>query len=115
MVVRHICGACVTNKAVNGVTVPVTAGMKAAIRPSPRSRECVEVSETAKPRPYLHTVRAVAFTENHHLVGVDELLYPGFEVILPGFVFDGRHFEDNSTCLQRQASKDGWLEGLQGR
>lgn len=95
-----------------GVTVSVRARTKSAIRPSPNSREGMEVSdeqhktETAKPRPYLHTERAVAFTENHHLVGVDELLYSGFEIILPGFGFDGRHFEDNSTCLQRQASKD---------
>lgn len=72
-------------------------------------------TETAKARPYLHAERAVAFTENHHLVGVDELLYSGFEIILPGFVVDWRHFEDNSTCLRRQASKDGWWEGHQSR
>lgn len=58
---------------------------------------------TVESRPYLHTVWTVAFAENHHLVGLDKLLYSGFEIILSGFVFDGRHFEDSVTCLQRQA------------
>lgn len=78
----------------------------------PKSRH---KAEPAKEGPYLDAERAVAFTENHHLVGVDQLLYSGFQIVLPGFAVDGRHFEDNTTCLQRQASNDGRLEGIRGR
>lgn len=116
VIVCHICGACAANKTVIERLTErpsVTARTISVISPSPCSREWKEVSDELtqdrghKLRPYLHTVRAVAFTENHHWVGVDELLYLGFEIILPGLVFDGRHFEDNSTCLQK-ASVERW-------
>lgn len=56
---------------------------------------------------YLNTIRTVAFAENNHLIGVDELLYLGFEFILPGVVFDGRHFQGISVRRRRTTSIEG--------
>lgn len=69
----------------------------------------MEVPDQTPPplRPYLHTERAVAFTENHHCVGVDELLYSGLEIVLPGLVLDGRHFGDKLN-LPAKASVERW-------
>lgn len=62
----------------------------------------------ATKRPlYLETVRTVAFAENHHLVGINKLLYPRSEFILPGIVVDRRHFRGISVCL-RGASLGRW-------
>lgn len=59
---------------------------------------------------YLDTVRTVGLAENHHFVGVNELLYPRFELILPGVVLDGRHFcELFPSACAGQAWIDGWL------
>lgn len=55
--------------------------------------------------PYLNTIWTVALTEDQHLIGVNKILYPSFEFILPGIIFDGRHFQGISVRL-RKASFD---------
>lgn len=55
---------------------------------------------------YLHAKRTVAFAENHHLTGVNKLLYPRFEFILPGVILDGRHFSGISVCLRRASFEE---------
>lgn len=57
-------------------------------------------------KTYLDTIWTVAFTENHHLVGVDELLYSRPELSLPGVSIDGRHFAGAGAGTARI---DGWL------
>lgn len=57
---------------------------------------------------YLYTKRTVAFAENHHLIAGNKLLYPRFEFILLGVIFDGRHFQCISVqACAGQASIDG--------
>ena len=47
----------------------------------------------ATTRPsHLDAERTVAFTEHHHWVDSDELLYPRFELVLPGDMIHRRHF-----------------------
>ena len=58
-------------------------------------------------RTYPDTKWTVAFTENHHFIGVNQILYPRFEFILPSVIFDGRHFQGFPSACAGQASIDG--------
>lgn len=64
----------------------------------------------AKRTAYLETIRTVAFTEDHHLVGVYKLLYPSFEFGLPAVIFDRRHFQVFPSACAGQALVDGELK-----
>lgn len=66
-------------------------------------------TSTENRAPYLEAIRTVAFTEDHHLIGIYKLLYPRFKLGLPAVILDGRHFSKvfPSACA-RQASVDGW-------
>lgn len=66
-------------------------------------------TSTEKRAPYLKAIRTVAFTEDHHLIGVYKPLYPRFKLGLLAVILDRRHFSKvfPSACA-RQASVDGW-------
>lgn len=84
--------------------------LRASTRKFPTTK--CKVHPSTKRTTYPDTKWTVAFTENHHFIGVNKILYPRFEFILPSVIFDGRHFQGFSVCLRR-ASFNRRVVGVQ--